>query len=369
MAEAAIFECGSGFSKVGYSRDKAPRAVFPTVVGRPRGSRAKAGAVGEAALARDQKAVELMRPVQHGVTTDWETMENIWEYIMLNHMSTPIEETPLLITETPLNSKKNREKLAEVMFETYKPPSLYLALKPVLSLYAHGETSGCVLQSGDDVTHALCVKDGYAISGTVVKSHAGGRAGTEHMRREMAARGPDPGGMPSDQKVRELKERNGRVSLHFDAEPLGTTSYALPDGQRFEIGKERFACAEANFNPSCIGGAGVGFVDCITESINMCHETGMKKIMYESIVIAGGNTMYRNTDVRLRSSVNELLSGKSFTAKIAATGNRKHYAWIGGSVISSLSTFQDMMITEADYKENGANIVHLKCPFYASAAK
>lgn len=367
MTEAVIFDCGSGFTKIGYTGDKAPSAVFPTIVGRPKnGGKSLRAAVGNVALNQDRRVADVVYPIQNGVITDWEAMESVWEYVMLTHMSTAVEDTPLLMSENPQNSKKIRERILEIIFETYKPPSVYLALKPVLSLYAHGKTSGCVLQSGDDVTHALCVKDGYAISGTVVRSMVGGRRATEHMKQALVGRSPE--GAIGDERSRLLKERAGCVSANIGAESDVTTApFTLPDGQIVELGKERFTCAEYNFNPQCIGASGAGFVRCITDSINLCTDVGAKRGMYENILLSGGNTMYRNTKSRLCSDLEKNLSGHSANVSVDAPLNRKHYAWVGGSVISSLSTFRDMWITEKDYRENGASIVHRMCPFYANA--
>lgn len=369
MTEAVIFDCGSGFTKVGYSGSRAPSVVFPTVVGEHRHAgkaadkRARRVAVGEEVIGKD-RAIDVVYPIQQGSITNWEEMEMVWEYIMLNHMVSAIEDTPLLMSETPLNSKKSRERIVETMFETYKPPSIYLALKPVLAMYAHGDTTGCVLQSGDDVTHALCVKDGYAISGSVVKSALGGRVGTIYMQDALQRRMPD-----SDLPARWIKERCGVVSIKQQAQNANESmvSFALPDGQRVEVGKERFAVADANFSPGIIGAKGAGFVQSITDSVSTCNEVGLKKLMYENIVLSGGNTMYRHMDARLKTDITESLDGRRINVNVSAALNRKYYAWLGGSVISSLSTFRDMWISEQDYKENGANVVSQKCPFYASS--
>ena len=46
---------------------------------------------------------------------------------------------------------------------------------------------------------------------------------------------------------------------------------------------------------------------------------------------------------------------------IVASPERKLSAWIGGSILGSLSTFQKMWITKQEYNECGPSIVHRKC--------
>jgi centractin len=72
-----------------------------------------------------------------------------------DQLQTFSEEHPVLLTEAPLNPRRNREKAAEIFFETFNVPALFVSLQAVLSLYATGRTTGVVLDAGDGVTHAV----------------------------------------------------------------------------------------------------------------------------------------------------------------------------------------------------------------------
>ena len=68
-----------------------------------------------------------------------------------------------MLTEAPMNPKMNREKMIQIMFETFNVPSFYVQVKAVLSLYASGRTTGIVVDSGDGVTHCVPIFEGYSL--------------------------------------------------------------------------------------------------------------------------------------------------------------------------------------------------------------
>lgn len=78
--------------------------------------------------------VNLRYPIQRGTVTNWDDMETIWRYTFYNELRVAPEEHYVLLTERALNSKANREKTAQIMFETFNVPAMYLAMQPVLIL-------------------------------------------------------------------------------------------------------------------------------------------------------------------------------------------------------------------------------------------
>lgn len=81
-------------------------------------------------------------PIQHGVITNWDDMEKLWHSAFTNHLKINPDEHPVLLTESVLNPKTCREMMTQIMFEKFNTPALYVALQPVLALYAAGKTTG-----------------------------------------------------------------------------------------------------------------------------------------------------------------------------------------------------------------------------------
>jgi actin-related protein len=151
--------------KAGFAGDDAPRAVFPSIVGRPTVRAAPNLAPPNIAYVGDEAMIKrgvltMQRPITHGMTTNWDDMEKIWHHTFFNELRVEPSEHPVILTENPIGPKANRERMTQVMFETFNVPFFYINLCPVLALYASGRTTGVVLDSGYDRTHAVPIYEG-----------------------------------------------------------------------------------------------------------------------------------------------------------------------------------------------------------------
>ncbi|XP_073526463.1 uncharacterized protein [Phyllobates terribilis] len=329
-----VCDNGTGMVKAGFAGDDAPRAVFPSIVGRPRhtgvmvGMGQKDAYVGDEAQSK-RGILTLKYPIEHGIVSNWDDMEKI-------------------------------------MFETFNVPAMYVAIQAVLSLYASGRTTGIVLDSGDGVSHTVPIYEGYALPHAILRLNLAGRDLTEYMMKILTERGYTFTTSAEREIVRDIKEKLAYIALDYEQEMETAKSsssvektYELPDGQVITIGAERFRCPEVLFQPSTIGMEAAGIHETTYNSIMKC-DVDIRKDLYGNIVLSGGTTMFAGIADRMSKEITAL-APSSMKIKVVAPPERKYSVWIGGSILASLSTFQQMWISKGEYDEAGPSIVHRKC--------
>ncbi|XP_071499636.1 actin, plasmodial isoform-like [Diadema antillarum] len=360
-----VFDNGSALFKAGFAGEEEPKVIFPSIVGKPRHANLKEF---QEALAKMKKhyvgheAVQkrgilcLRYPIEGGVINKWEDMEALWQHAFDNELQVKPEEHPILLTESPMNTKENRTKILEIMFEKFKSPSVFMANPAVMSLYASGQTNGLVVDIGAGAAHIVPVHKGYAVSDATQHFDVCGRELTDYMMKILIERDIEFCNAGDWRTARAIKEQLGYVALDYDRELQSDEAeikktYELLNEETVTVGKERFRAAEPLFQPSLLEKGHPGLHQAIWDTVQRCDES-IRSAVFSNVVLAGGSTLFPGIKERLEKEIKQITSA---TFKIRAPEHRATSAWIGGSIFACNDAFLGMSITREKYEETGSS--------------
>jgi actin-related protein len=293
-------------------------------------------------------------------------MEKIWSHTFHNELRIDPAAQPVMLIDSALNVKANREQMVKIMFETFKVPALYVATAPALSLYESGRSTGIVLDCGYGFGQIVPIYKGQVLSNAISSLDLTGSDLTNYLEKLLMERGYSFTTLAEKEIVRDIKEKLCYVALDFDMEmqtaaesSILDKSYELPDGQVITVGAERFRCPETLFDPSLIGLESLGIHSATYHSIMKC-DVAIRKYLYGNIVLAGGTTLFPGIEDRLNHEVTSL-APPTMAVKIHDPLGRKYSAWLGGSLLASSDDFEGRWVTKEEYAKNGYSIVHSKC--------
>jgi len=368
-AASIVLDTGAVCSSAGNAGEDSPKLKFPTCVGYPPEMahlQIKPGetwkgqyTVGAEAL-RKKSSSMLKWPIEQGVIKDWDAMEKVWHHAFAELMVTPAEEYGgVLLGDAITNPKDGRERTTHIMFERFQLPSFYTAPLPILAMYAAGKTNGVTVDAGEHFVHVVPVLEGYPVLYATQKLGLAGLHVSEAVAKALARLGVTA----DEAAARKVKEEVCHVSMNYAAESanLGTSKkdYTMPDGTKVALGAEQVQPYEIMFAPEQHGYDHRGLQHVIYKVVMDC-DYDQRNELWNNIVMVGGTSLAKNIVPRLQKELGNL-APKSSQVNITAPSERHYYSWLGGSILASLNTFNQMWITKEEYDESGPCIVHRKC--------
>eukprot|EP01060_Flectonema_neradi_P024876 TRINITY_DN33748_c0_g1_i1.p1 TRINITY_DN33748_c0_g1~~TRINITY_DN33748_c0_g1_i1.p1 ORF type:complete len:381 (+),score=62.59 TRINITY_DN33748_c0_g1_i1:100-1242(+) len=368
-----IVDMGSSELKCGYGGEDAPRKTFKSLLGWPRHPGvggimmgAKKDIFVGSDVVENRGRLRISNPVVRGHVSDWGEADKLLHHTFYSELMIAPDEHPLLMMESPGTSRANREKLTELLFETFNTPALVIANQACMSLFASGRSTGTVVDSGDGVSHIVPIWEGYTLPHNIVTMELAGQDITDYLIKLLREQGL-PFSTVSDRDIaHDIKETMCYSAIDFNKECENAAisrsyakHYTMPDGTEIRLVEDRFRCPEAMFNPSLVGKSLPGIHEATHTCIERC-DAFVQKEFYKSIILAGGNTLFPKFEDRLAHDVQRLSGDPDKPVKVVAFPERKYSAWLGGSLLASLPTFPTMWLAKKEYDDVGAVAIHKK---------
>lgn len=364
--DTIVIDNGSGIIKAGFAGKEDPCSYFPSFVGRPRCDVSYIGIedifIGNEA--RVNACISTLKyPIERGIVMNWDDMERIWHHTFDNELKVDPSEHPVLITEAMRNPPANREKMIQLIFETFNVPSFSIFISSYLSVIAKGRITGIACDIGEGVSQILPVYDGKTIQDPSVRINFGGSDLLRILQRNIEKCGYYLTTSEEKEIIREIFEKKGYVAIDYDSEihnaksPGSKDFYDLPDGNSISLSKECFFNGpELLFKPHMNGFEFDCFDKIIVDSISKCPQN-IQKELFENIILSGGVSLLNGLSERICNEINNRVS-PSTNIRIIAGPDSKYGAWIGGSIIGSTPSLKSLFVTHDEYNDVGPGISH-----------
>ncbi|MCJ1399253.1 NuA4 histone acetyltransferase subunit [Xylographa trunciseda] len=448
---ALVLDPGYSTTRAGFAGEDVPKSVVPSFYGIVPSEGGSKYLYGDNSLHNPLPQISVANPMaKDGTVENWDIATNLWEYAITSRLTNPrpgnplikldlkepelydemvaaetqekpLEENPLLMTETGWNAGKGREKGIEIAMENWGCPAYWLARNGVCAAFAAGKASALVVDVGASSISITPVHDGLILRKGVVRCPLAGNFVSDQLRLLFSTSTPpipltphylvtsktavdagspavatyrsfDPKTAPTSSFRRLQEERlltefkesvvqvwpgPGRLSGHNQAGVANEETaraypgrpFEMPDGWNQMFGVERYRATEGIFDvKAALTGSGSpappqsqSILASIQASLTQV-DVDIRPHLLANVVVTGGASLMQGFTERLNYELTQLYAGPR--VRISAPGNmyeRKYASWIGGSILASLGTFHQMWISKKEYEEHGAGIVEKRC--------
>jgi actin-related protein len=249
-------------------------------------------------------------PVERGIIRDWAAIEDIWHQILYREMKVPFDDEDfVMITEnSALTSRHDREKIAQIFFESCNVPGMFVADQAVAALYACGTVNGLVVDVGYGKTDIIPVIDGGVVRHAVESIPLGGQDIDELLFGLLRNDEPFISSYPTStltmKDVVKIKEQVAELCT-VEVDSFEAPKEARISGDRAAfVGDSRRKCTEILFNPSINGKHILGIDDACHNVVLRC-DVDKRRMLFDTILLTGRSSLIKGFHTRFQQEINK----------------------------------------------------------------
>ena len=408
-----IIDAGTFSARFGFSGDDAPATKFQSVLGHYEQQQPNLGSSSASTPSSSSSSssssskrkddlhggvgTNNLYPIKDGAVEDWDGYTELWRRGYRSLGFQDCHESSVIMTEKSHSGTSSREKMGEVFFESLEIPSLFIARDATLCMYACGRTTGLVIDCGASGTFISPVIDGWVESRGLSRSIVGGNYMDSFALRKLRtvyqaskSRTSTNELLANLEMARQFKESYTQVSVtplaklsEEESDNVARESCQLPDGTTIEYGVEKYHCAELIFDPSnfefdpkkelepldskytSTSSSLVGIPKLASDSVLRC-EVDMQLQLLANLVVVGGVSSPKGFPERLRGDIEAVLKKNYPLVQVKQISpqpeHRSIAAWLGGSILGSLGSIDELSVSKKEYEEYGSSIMDKKFP-------
>jgi actin-related protein len=300
---------------------------------------------------------------------NWNEMERIWTNTFYSELKIAPEEHNILLSDSPFTTREDREKILETMFETFNCASIYIEAQSVLAAYSVGKSTGISVDCGHSSLNFAPIYEGFLQKNCVHHIPIAGKDIHDLLINLLMKNGQVIESKMQKRSIIKAKELFCYFALNYEEEKKEfennkeeeTKEWELPDKRKIKIGEERFQATEVLFEPKKFGYDYINFQELFKQTVKSI-DSDLRESMLANIIFNGGTTLFKGFKNRVTKEIEEAGKEYEYKKKVHIYPEAQYMAWIGGSILSSLSNFENLWVTKSEYKEEGkTSIVHKKC--------
>ena len=364
-----VLDNGSYMCRAGFAGQENPRSTITSSTGQIRKSininNLNLGTYVGNSVLYNLGILSLNYPIVNGIVYNWDDMEKLFYYQFYNELKIDPSEHPILISEPANVPKANREKMIQIIFETFCAHSFTLQSQEVLSLYKSGCLTGLSFVSGEGCSTAVPVYEGYKIPHAIKSSSIAGKKLNEWLDHLLRNNGHYFDTPSEKEYIRKTKEYCCYVSLDYNNElkNIYSSRCYYSDDIYISLLEEMIMCPEILFRPELFSINEDGIHKMILNSIDKCN-IDIHSDLLKRIYISGGTTKFEGFGNRLEIDIRSLTSKNDSNKITVMSPNHIDLdicSWQGGSIVASMDAFSSSFISRDYYNDGGCGIVHHLC--------